>query len=111
MAKRIVDGIEVEAGSGNVFADLGLPDARKLKIKSGLVVEISKAVRKLGLSQVEAASRLVPDDVVQRCTASGSPAEVVVKVDEYVANGCTCPILYPLGPDVGLMLDTFRRDA
>lgn len=61
-------------------------------------------------AQVEAASQLVPDDVVQRCTASGSPAEVVVKVDEYVANGCTCPILYPLGPDVGLMLDTFRRD-
>ena len=58
MAKRIVDGIEVEAGSGNVFADLRLPDARKLKIKSGLVVEISKAVRKLGLSQVEAASRM-----------------------------------------------------
>ena len=58
MAKRIVDGIEVEAGSGNVFADLGLPDAHKLKIKSGLVVEISKAVRKLDLSQVDAASRM-----------------------------------------------------
>jgi 5,10-methylenetetrahydromethanopterin reductase len=59
--------------------------------------------------QVEAASRLVPDEVVQRCTASGSPAEVVAKVDEYVASGCTCPILYPLGPDVGLMIDTFAR--
>jgi predicted XRE-type DNA-binding protein len=33
MAKRIIDGIEVEASSGNVFADLGLPDAEKLKIK------------------------------------------------------------------------------
>jgi 5,10-methylenetetrahydromethanopterin reductase len=59
--------------------------------------------------QVVAASRLVPDDVVQRCTASGSPAEVVAKVDEYVATGCTCPILYPLGPDVGLMIETFAR--
>jgi 5,10-methylenetetrahydromethanopterin reductase len=59
--------------------------------------------------EVVAASRLVPDEVVQRCTASGSPAEVVAKVDEYVANGCTCPILYPLGPDVSLMIDTFRR--
>ena len=45
--------------------------------------------------EVEAASRLVPDDVVQRCTASGEPDEVVAKVDEYVAAGCTCPILYP----------------
>jgi 5,10-methylenetetrahydromethanopterin reductase len=59
--------------------------------------------------QVAAASRLVPDDIVQRCTASGSPEEVVAKVGEYVANGCTGPILYPLGPDVGLMIETFAR--
>jgi len=59
--------------------------------------------------QVVAASKLVPDDVVQRCTASGEPDEVVAKVDEYVAAGCTCPILYPLGDDVDLMLDTFER--
>ena len=59
--------------------------------------------------EVETASRLVPDDVVQRCTASGEPDEVVAKVEEYVAAGCTCPILYPLGADVGLMLDTFAR--
>ncbi len=59
--------------------------------------------------EVVSASRLVPDEVVQRCTASGQPDEVVAKVGEYVAAGCTCPILYPLGPDVDLMLDTFRR--
>ena len=59
--------------------------------------------------EVEAASRLVPDEVVQRCTASGEPDEVVAKVAEYMANGCTCPILYPLGPDVGLLLNTFAR--
>ena len=58
MAKRIIDGIEVEMGSGNVFADLGLPDAEKLKIKSGLVIEITRAVRKLGLTQDEAARRM-----------------------------------------------------
>jgi predicted XRE-type DNA-binding protein len=58
MAKRIINGIEVEAGSGNVFADLGLPNADKLKIKSGLVIEITKAVRKLGLTQQDAARRM-----------------------------------------------------
>jgi predicted XRE-type DNA-binding protein len=58
MAKRIVEGIEVEAGSGNVFADLGLPDADKLKIKSGLVIEIARAVRRLGLTQEEAGRRM-----------------------------------------------------
>lgn len=58
MAKRIVEGIEVETGSGNVFADLGLPNAEKLKIKSGLVIEITRAVRKLGLTQEEAGRRM-----------------------------------------------------
>jgi 5,10-methylenetetrahydromethanopterin reductase len=57
--------------------------------------------------QVVAASRLVPDEVVQMITASGTPEEVRSKVAEYVATGCTCPILYPLGDDVGLMIDTF----
>ncbi|MFA4915075.1 MAG: helix-turn-helix transcriptional regulator [Syntrophales bacterium] len=58
MTKRIIDGIEVEISSGNVFADVGLPDADKLKIKSGLVIEITKAVRNLGLSQEEAGHRM-----------------------------------------------------
>ncbi|CAN5464865.1 hypothetical protein BH23ACT3_BH23ACT3_19870 [soil metagenome] len=31
------------------------------------------------------------------------------KVDEYVSNGCTTPILYPLADDVHLMIDTFAR--
>lgn len=61
--------------------------------------------------QVVAASKLVPDDVVQRCTASGSPDEAKAKVAEYQANGCTTPILYPLGPDVELMIDTFAPDS
>ncbi|WP_320534248.1 helix-turn-helix domain-containing protein [Robbsia andropogonis] len=58
MKKRTVEGIEVETGSGNVFADLGFADADKLKIKSGLVIEITKALRKLGLTQEEAARRM-----------------------------------------------------
>ncbi len=58
MTHRIIDGIEVEISSGNVFADLALPDAPKLKIKSGLVIEITKALRKMGLSQDQAARRM-----------------------------------------------------
>ncbi len=57
--------------------------------------------------EIESAMHLVPDDVVQMCTASGSPAEVKAKVREYIANGATCPILYPLG-DPRLMIDIFR---
>ena len=57
--------------------------------------------------QVEAASKLVPDDVVQMICAAGTADEVREKVAQYMADGCTCPILYPLGPDVRLMIDTF----
>ena len=59
--------------------------------------------------EVVAASKLVPDEIVQMITASGTPDEVRAKVDEYVAAGCTCPILYPLADDVHLMIDTFSR--
>jgi 5,10-methylenetetrahydromethanopterin reductase len=59
--------------------------------------------------QIERAMALVPDDVVQLITASGTPEEVRAKVREYVANGCTCPVLYPLGDDVRLMIDTFAN--
>lgn len=58
MNKRKMGSVEVEVSSGNVFADLGLPDSDKLKIKSGLVIEITKAVRELGLSQEEAGRRM-----------------------------------------------------
>jgi predicted XRE-type DNA-binding protein len=54
----MIDGVEVEIISGNVFADVDLPDAGKLKIKSGLVIEIAKDVRNLGLSQEEAGRRM-----------------------------------------------------
>jgi 5,10-methylenetetrahydromethanopterin reductase len=61
--------------------------------------------------QVEAASRLVPDEVVQMITACGTADECRAKVAEYVDAGCTCPILYPLGDDVRLMIDAFSHDA
>ncbi len=57
--------------------------------------------------QIMEAMKLVPDDVVQMITASGTPDEVKAKVREYVDAGATCPILYPLGADVRLMIDTF----
>ncbi|HMQ53447.1 MAG TPA: LLM class flavin-dependent oxidoreductase, partial [Anaerolineae bacterium] len=56
--------------------------------------------------QIKEAMKLVPDELVQRITASGTPEEVKAKVREYVANGCTCPILYPLG-DPYLMIEVF----
>lgn len=58
MKKRTIEGVEVQRSSGNVYADLGLPDAERLKIKAGLVIEIRKAMRALGLTQQAAAKRM-----------------------------------------------------
>jgi 5,10-methylenetetrahydromethanopterin reductase len=56
---------------------------------------------------VAAAARLVPDDIVQMITASGTAEECRAKVAEYCARGCTTPILYPLGDDVPAMIEAF----
>ncbi len=56
--------------------------------------------------QIEKAMVYVPDDLVLRITATGTPDEARAKVGEYIKRGATCPILYPLG-DVKLMIDTF----
>lgn len=58
MKTRMFHGEEIHTSSGNVYADLGLPDADKLKIKAGLVIEIRKAIQARHLTQVEAAKRM-----------------------------------------------------
>ena len=59
--------------------------------------------------QISKAKHLVPEDLILRITASGTPDEARKKVNEYVQNGCTCPILYPVGGDVHLLIDTFAQ--
>lgn len=60
--------------------------------------------------QIARAKHLVPEELILRITASGTPAEAHAKVAEYVNNGCTCPILYPVGGDVNLLIDTFAQE-
>ena len=60
--------------------------------------------------QIKKAKHLVPEALIDRITASGTPDEAKKKVAEYVANGCTCPILYPVGGDVHLLIDTFKQE-
>jgi 5,10-methylenetetrahydromethanopterin reductase len=57
--------------------------------------------------QIRRAKHLVPEELIHRITASGTPAEARRKVDEYRKRGCTCPVLYPVGGDVRLLVDTF----
>lgn len=49
---------DFEVGSGNVFADLGLPDADELLAKADLALAITKLIQQRGLKQAEAAELL-----------------------------------------------------
>jgi 5,10-methylenetetrahydromethanopterin reductase len=80
---------------------------------SGVSAEVVKQIQNIlgwpaTKQQIKDAMPLVPDELVQQITASGTPEEVKAKVREYVANGCTCPILYPLG-DPYLMIEVFSE--
>ncbi len=59
--------------------------------------------------QIQAAKHLVPEDLIHRITASGTPDEARAKVQEYINHGATCPILYPVGGDFKLLIDTFAQ--
>ena len=59
--------------------------------------------------QIQQAKHFVPDELILRITASGTPDEARSKVNEYYKHGATCPILYPVGGDVKLLIDTFAQ--
>jgi len=59
--------------------------------------------------QINQAKHLIPDELVNKITASGTPDESRQKVNEYVKRGCTCPILFSAGGDINLLIDTFSQ--
>jgi predicted XRE-type DNA-binding protein len=44
-----------EIGSGNIFADLGLPNAEEHQLKAALVVQLGRVIKQRKLTQSEAA--------------------------------------------------------
>ena len=58
MAKQAIQRLPVKPSSGNVFADLGLPDAEDLDAKVRLAIIINRLVAAQRLTQVKAAGRL-----------------------------------------------------
>jgi predicted XRE-type DNA-binding protein len=58
MSKRKVQGVNVEIGTGNVYADLGYADADEMLIKAQLVSKIAEIIKRKGLTQTEAGELL-----------------------------------------------------
>ena len=56
--RRIVRGIPVEEGSGNVYTDLGYPDSDSMLVKAQLAAKIAEIVRRRALTQTQTAEIL-----------------------------------------------------
>ncbi len=85
--------------------------AKASEVSSGIVHEIQSILGWPAThEQIQKAKHLVPEELIHRITASGTPDEAKAKVHEYIKNGCSCPILYPVGGDVHLLIDTFSEE-
>ena len=51
-------GKMIDVGSGNVFADLGYPDAKERTLKVQLAMEVNRLLKARGTTQAEAAAAL-----------------------------------------------------
>jgi 5,10-methylenetetrahydromethanopterin reductase len=81
---------------------------------SGVADEVVAEIRSIlgwpaTKEQINKAKHLVPDELVLRITASGTPVEACDKVKEYIKRGCTSPILYSAGGNMKLLIDTFSE--
>ena len=83
MEKKTAD-IQIEEFSGNVFADLGLPNPEECLVKSDLAIQINKLIRKRKLKQKGAAKLLGLDQpkisALNRGRLSGFSVERLFKL-------------------------------
>ena len=56
--KNVTGEMDVFVGSGNVFADLGLPNPEECQLKAYLIMEIDHAIQGDGLTKKQAAQKL-----------------------------------------------------
>lgn len=58
MKTRVIDGIEIEESSGNVYADLGMADADEMLVKCQLSMKIEEIIKARRWTQQQAAEVL-----------------------------------------------------
>src|SRR6266498_877000 len=94
--EHLQDEIIATPSLGNVFADLGLPDAEELLVKSNLAMKINKIIENRHLSQTQAAAIL------------GIPQPKVSMIQHGKLRGFSleklCHFLTLLGRDVDIVI-------
>jgi predicted XRE-type DNA-binding protein len=93
--------IDYEVSSGNVFRDLGLPDADELDIKANLAIKISQIIARRGLSQIKAAAVLGIDQPKVSAIVRG-------RLEKFSIERL-CELLTRLGCDVNIRVQEKRR--
>ncbi len=82
--------------------------AKASNVSQDIIIEIQSILGwPATKEQINKAKHFVPDDLIHRITASGTPDEARTRVQEYINRGATCPILYPAGGSIKLLIDTF----
>jgi len=101
--KRITGGkIAVTESSGNVFADLGLPNADQELLKARLTLQIYRIIKNRGLTQTEAGKILgIPQPHVSALLRNRSGNFSVGRLIEF---------LTALGQNVEIIVTPTRRD-
>lgn len=67
----VADTLDVEASSGNVFADLGLPNPEERLLKAKLSILINRAIATRGLTQSQVATLLGTDQAKVSLISNG----------------------------------------
>ncbi len=97
------DDVRAVTSTGNVFADLGLPDAEELLVKSNLAMKINNIIEKRHLSQTQAAAIL------------GIPQPKVSMIQHGKLRGFSleklCHLLTLLGRDVEIVVKSRKKDG
>ncbi|HUE82965.1 MAG TPA: helix-turn-helix transcriptional regulator [Pyrinomonadaceae bacterium] len=88
---------EVEASTGNVFADLGFADSEERLLKAKLASKIAELIEKKGWTQAQTAERTSLDQPkvsrLLRGQLSGFSADRIVRYSESTGSQCGSPHL------------------
>jgi predicted XRE-type DNA-binding protein len=100
--KRSASSKRITEGSGNVFADLGLPNADQELLKAQLTLQIYRIVKQRGLTQTQAAKALgikQPHVSLLMCNRAGT-----------FSVGRLIDFLTTLGQDVEITVRPTRKE-
>jgi predicted XRE-type DNA-binding protein len=101
--RKAVEADHITEGSGNVFADLGLPNADQELTKARLTLEIARIIKARGLTQAEAGKILgIQQPHVSALTRNRPGAFSVGRLIEFLTT---------LGQDVEITVMPARKET